>query len=41
MQLICDLSANDANTRLRERQGDVETIELTSAILVDIRAATR
>ena len=36
MRLPYDPSANVAHIRLRERQGDVETIELTSDFLVDI-----
>ncbi len=36
MRLTYDPSANVAYIRLRERQGDVETIELPSDFLVDI-----
>ena len=36
MKLTYDPSANVAYIRLRERQGDVETIELTADFLVDI-----
>ena len=36
MKLTYDPRANVAYIRLRERQGDVETIELTSDFLVDI-----
>jgi uncharacterized protein YuzE len=36
VKLTYDPSANVAYIRLRERQGDVETIELTSDFLVDI-----
>lgn len=36
MRLTYDPSANIAYIRLRERQGDVETIELTADFLVDI-----
>ena len=36
MRLTYDPSANVAYIRLKERQGDVETIELTSDFLVDI-----
>ncbi len=36
MKLTYDPSANVAYIRLREGQGDVETIELTSDFLVDI-----
>lgn len=35
MKLTYDPSADVAYIRLRERQGDVETIELTSDFLVD------
>ena len=38
MQLSYDPKANVAYIRLRERQGDVETIEITSDFLVDIDA---
>lgn len=36
MKPTCDPSANVAYIRLRERQGAVETIELTSDCFVDI-----
>ncbi len=36
MKLTYDPDANVAYIRLRERQGDVETIELTADFLVDI-----
>jgi uncharacterized protein YuzE len=36
VKLTYDPSANVAYIRLRKRQGDVETIELTSDFLVDI-----
>lgn len=36
MRLTYDPSANVAYLRLRERQGEVETIELTADFLVDI-----
>jgi uncharacterized protein YuzE len=36
MKLSCDPKANVAYIRLREKQGDVETIKLTSDFLVDI-----
>jgi uncharacterized protein YuzE len=36
MKLSYDPKANVAYIRLRERQGDVETIEVTSDFLVDI-----
>lgn len=36
MKLTYDPSANVAYIRLRERQGEVETIELTADFLVDI-----
>ena len=36
MKLSYDPKANVAYIRLREKQGDVETIELTSDFLVDI-----
>lgn len=36
MKLTYDKDANVAYLRLRERQGDVETIALTSDFLVDI-----
>ncbi len=38
MQLSYDPKANVAYIRLRERQGDVETIRLTADFLVDIDA---
>ena len=38
MKLTYDPDANVAYIRLRERRGDVETIELTSDVLVDIDA---
>ena len=38
MKLTYDPDANVAYIRLRERQGDVETIELTSDVLIDIDA---
>ena len=38
MRLTYDPEANVAYIRLRERQGEVETIELTSDFLVDIDA---
>jgi uncharacterized protein YuzE len=38
MKLSYDPSANVAYIRLRERQGDVETIQVTSDFLVDIDA---
>ena len=38
MRLTYDPDANVAYIRLRERQGEVETIELTSDFLVDIDA---
>lgn len=38
MKLTYDPSANVAYIRLREKQGDVETIELTADFLVDIDA---
>jgi len=38
MKLSYDPKANVAYIRLRERQGDVETIEVTSDFLVDIDA---
>ena len=38
MQLSYDPKANVAYIRLRERQGDVETISVTSDFLVDIDA---
>ena len=38
MRLTYDPEANVAYIRLRERQGDVETIELTADVLVDIDA---
>ena len=36
MKLTYDPQANVAYIRLRERQGDVETVELTADFLVDI-----
>ena len=36
MKLTCDMDANVAYLRLRKRQGDEETIALTSDFLVDI-----
>lgn len=36
MKLTIDPQANVAYIRLRQRQGDVETIEVTSDFLVDI-----
>ena len=36
MKLTYDPTANVAYIRLRERQGDVETIEVTADVLVDI-----
>ena len=36
MRLTYDPKANVAYLRLREKQGDVQTIELTSDFLVDI-----
>ena len=36
MRLTYDPDANVAYIRLRERRGDVETVELTSDFLVDI-----
>lgn len=38
MNLSYDPKANVAYIRLRERQGDVETIEVTSDFLIDIDA---
>ena len=38
MKLSYDPKANVAYIRLRERQGDVETLEITSDFLVDIDA---
>ena len=38
MKLTYDPAANIAYIRLRDRQGDVETIELTADFLVDIDA---
>jgi uncharacterized protein YuzE len=38
MKLSYDPSANVAYIRLRERQGDVETIQVTADFLVDIDA---
>uniref|UniRef100_UPI0035695E33 DUF2283 domain-containing protein n=1 Tax=Rhodosalinus sp. TaxID=2047741 RepID=UPI0035695E33 len=38
MKLTYDPDANVAYIRLREREGDVETIELTADFLVDIDA---
>lgn len=38
MQLSYDPKANVAYIRLRERQGDVETLEITADFLVDIDA---
>ncbi len=38
MKLSYDPKANVAYIRLRERQGDVETISVTSDFLVDIDA---
>jgi uncharacterized protein YuzE len=38
MQLSYDPRANVAYIRLRERQGDVETLEITADFLVDIDA---
>ena len=38
MKITCDLDSNVAYIRLRERQGEVETIELTSDVLIDIEA---
>ena len=37
MQLSCDPRANVACISLRERHGDVETIEVTSDFLVDAK----
>lgn len=36
MRLTYDPAANVAYIRLRERQGDVETIEVTADVLLDI-----
>jgi len=36
MRLTYDPDANVAYLRLREQQGDVETIEVTSDVLIDI-----
>lgn len=36
MRLTHDPAANVAYIRLRERQGDVETVEVTPDVLVDI-----
>ena len=38
MKLSYDPTANAAYIRLRERQGDVETIQVTADFLVDIDA---
>jgi uncharacterized protein YuzE len=38
MKLSYDPKANVAYIRLRERQGDVETLEITADFLVDIDA---
>jgi uncharacterized protein YuzE len=36
MRLTYDPDANVAYIRLRERQGDVETVEVTADVLVDV-----
>lgn len=36
MRLTYDPAANVAYLRLRERQGDVETVEVTPDVLIDI-----